>query len=284
MTDARWARKADALLAAWQHHYGSYLAPGGVALGLGPAQLETRCGDAWPGPDGLVDTEDDENNWGACTLRSLTGSELAVLASRSISPSIGPGHVEIAKRAMAALAEAGIPVPSGTVGNGTIPVPRATIHCDSRTVKDANGKAVTIPHFVWFANFATPEDGAAYYLHLLGGAGRAELAKPGTVASLAAAMYARGYFGGFHPHAIYTAADGTQHDGNRENIAAYAKLIDYWLPIIRAGLVGWTPIDAPTLPAPPALPATVPPPIPLEVDWDELRKDRDAMIKDDDEQ
>ncbi len=233
----RWEKKASALSTAWERRYGTQLPKEGVILGLGPAQLETRCGDSWPGPDGLLDTDDDENNWGACTLRSLNAAEREVLAKAQIYPTVGKGHNEVARRAMQALADAGIPVPSGTVA-GTIPVPHATIHCDSSTRLDANGKAVTIPHFVWFAGFATPEDGAEYYLHLLGSGGRAELAKPGTAWSLAAAMYARGYYGGFHPHAKYIGKDGLEHDGNQENIAAYAKLITYWLPQIRAGLGG----------------------------------------------
>ncbi len=274
----RWQRKAQALADAWTSHYGSVLPHDGIALGLGPAQLETRCGDAWPGPDGLLDTSDDERNWGACTLRALTGEEHGVLDSAKIYPSIGQGHVEIAKRAMVALATAGFEVPSGVVAG--INVPRATIHCDSHTVKDAHGKSVTIPHFVWFANFANDVDGAAYYLHLLGSGGRAELARPGNGWSLAAAMYARGYFGGFHPHAKYIGKDGTEHDGNAENIAAYAKLIDYWLPQIKASLASWSPE---TIPVPqPADPNALTPatPFTVQLDWDELRVERDAAVAD----
>ncbi len=239
---SRWQDKADALGAAWHARYGAGQPGGrdltteGLALGLGPAQLETRCGDAWPGPDGLVGTADDERNWGACTLRSLNAVEHAVLKAAGIYPTIGTGHNQRAAAAMAALADAGMTPPSGLIGTTGIAASSATIHCDSRTVKDANGKPQTIPHFVWFANFATHVDGAAYYLHLLGSSARLVLQNAGTAHELAAAMYRRGYYGGFKPHSTYTAADGTVHDGNAENIAAYERLILYWLPQIKAAL------------------------------------------------
>lgn len=248
MTTARWQRKAAALADAWQYMYGDGLQATGVALGLGPAQLETRCGDSWPGPDGLLDTADDERNWGACTLRGLSAVELACLNAAGIKPTIGTGHVQRAIDAMAALSAAGIARPSGTVASGRIDVPSATIHCDSRTVRDAaTGKSITIPHFVWFANFSSDRDGAAYYLHLLGTRARGVLVDGGSAYQLAAAMYAQGYFGGFHPHGSYVAADGSTHDGNTENIAAYEANIQYWLPEIRAALFSSPANSNPTL-------------------------------------
>lgn len=251
MTTERWHQKADALSEAWTERYGSVLPVAGVALALGPAQLETRCGDAWPGPDGLVGTDDDERNWGACTLRSLNAEERAAVAEAGLRPTVGPGHNEIARKAQQAVIDAGLPIPSGTVA-GSIPVSGATIHCDSRTVKDANGKPVTIPHFVWFANFATHKDGAAYYLHLLGDGSRKVLQAGGSGWQLAEAMYRRGYYGGFHPHAMYTGKDGQVHDGNRENIAAYANLINRFLPEITLALRTWR-TDSP----PPTVPLTL---------------------------
>lgn len=234
---SRWQEKYDALATAHSQRYGIDLPRDGVILGLGPAQLETRCGDAWPGPDGLVGTDDDERNWGACTLRSLNAAEAKCLRDAKISPTIAKNHVEVEKAAMAALAVAGLPRASGTLAG--INVPSATLHCDSRTVKDpTTGKAVTIPHFAWFANFATHVDGAAYYLHLLGQSGRDVLKRSGSAHELATAMYNRGYYGGFKPHSSYTAKDGTVHDGNAENIAAYEANINYWLPAIRAALNG----------------------------------------------
>lgn len=241
----RWHDKAEALDEAWRRRYGTDLSRDGVALALGPAQLETACGDAWPGPDGLVGTNDDERNWGACTLRSLSAEERAVLDGKGIKPTIGKGHVERAAAAMAALAEAGMKPPSGQIGDTGIEASGATIHCDSRTVKDPNtGKPITIPHFVWFANFASHVDGAEYYLHLLGAGARKVIAKPGTAYELAAAMYARGYFGGFKPHAKYTGADGKEHDGNAENIGAYAGIVQQKLVAIKPGLADWR-ADAP---------------------------------------
>lgn len=242
MTDVeRWHRKATALAQAYNERYHAALPASGIALGLCPAQLETRCGDAWPGPDGLLDTDDDERNWGACTLRGLNGAEKSVLDAAGIKPSIGPGHVDIAKRAMAALADAGVPVASGVVA-GDIQVPRATLHCDSHTEKDpASGKKLTIPHFAWFANFDSDSEGAKYYLHMLGAAGRAVLAQANaTPTALATAMYAHYYFGGFHPRGKYVDAQGKEHDGNAENIAAYAGQIQYWLPPIKDALRDWS--------------------------------------------
>lgn len=251
MSNERWQVKAKALQDGWVYRYKDQLPIEGVILGLCPAQLETRCGDAWPGPDGLAGTDDDERNWGACTLRSLSVAEHAILKEKGIKPTIGPNRDIVAKSAMQALAEAGLARPSGTVGGEPyINVPSATIHCDSRTVKDAvTGKPVTIPHFVWFANFATHADGAAYYLHLLGDGARSVLKAKGSSYDLAAAMYRRGYYGGFKPHSKYIAADGTEHDGNAENIAAYQKLIDYWHPQIKAALLGYalTPVAKPVL-------------------------------------
>lgn len=219
-----WHAKAIALNEAWNLHQQGTLTQPGIILGLSPAALETQAGEAWPG----------EYNWGACTLRSLNAAEAQVLKAAGLKPSIAKGHQEIERKAMQALADAGIPRPSGTVAG--IFVPSATIHCDSRTVKDATGKPVTIPHFVWFANFADDIGGAAYYLHLLGQGARQVLLSGGTPYELAAAMYRRGYFGGFHPHEIYTAKDGTEHDGNAENIAAYESLIQVWHRRIKAAL------------------------------------------------
>jgi peptidoglycan hydrolase-like protein with peptidoglycan-binding domain len=236
----RWQRKYTALAAGYVKLYGANYAAlphAGVCLGLGPAQLETKCGDAWPGPDGLVDTADDERNWGACTLRGLNAAEAKVLANAHIWPTIGKGHENVARAAMAALAAAGLPPASGPVAGGRLFCPSATLHCDSHTVKNpVTGKSETIPHFAWFANFTSDEDGAAYYLHMLGSTARAVLARGGTAHELASAMYAKYYYGGFHPRGTYVAKDGTTHDGNAENIAAYESNICYWLPVIHAAL------------------------------------------------
>jgi len=230
-----WKEKGEALAAAWAGRYTGALSLPGVILGLGPAALETQAGEAWPG----------EHNWGACTLRSLNAVEATCLKVASIYPTIARGHQEVEHRAMETLEAAGIPRPSGTIAG--IDVPSATIHCDSRTVKDANGKSITIPHFVWFANFDNDVDGAAYYLHLLGQGARQVISDGGTPHDLASAMYRRGYFGGFHPHAIYVAKDGTEHDGNAENIAAYEALIQVWVTRIRVALRPDAPPTPPTL-------------------------------------
>ncbi len=260
MIDARWQSKFDALSEAYRLSYGKDLPHAGVILGLCPAQLETKCGDAWPGPDGLVGTEDDERNWGACTLRGLNAAERAVLNAAGIFPTINAGHNNRAAEAMQALRDAGLTLPGpgfivGKDGKSTdIAISGGTIHCDSHTEVDpATGKKVTIPHFVYFANFPDHVQGARYYLRLLGAGARKVLEQGGSSYALAAAMYAQFYYGGFHPRGMYKTpgpdkilgtADDETHDGNAENIGAYQKLIDYWRPKIQAALTGGTSVKS----------------------------------------
>jgi hypothetical protein len=62
-----------------------------VALGVSVAIHETLAGDAWPGPDGIVGTSDDENNWGATTLRALNSAEQWALATDALERIIAAG-------------------------------------------------------------------------------------------------------------------------------------------------------------------------------------------------
>lgn len=264
----RLKRKATALADAWKRRYGVTPAKHTVILALCPPSAETKLGDSWPGPDGVVGTQDDENNWGATTFRQLNAAEAAAVKAAGIAPTVGPGHVEAAKQAMAAIAAAGLPVASGELRG--VKVPKATIHCDSKTVL-INGAKVQQPYFVWFANFEDESHGAEYYLTFVadpGNPARAVLDNPKSgVANLAAAMYARGYFWGFKPHGVFMTpgvdgimgtADDEKHDGNAENIAAYAQWLSPHFANISAALASWTPSDAPapgketdTEPAPP---------------------------------
>jgi hypothetical protein len=244
-----WLRSKAAYYAeAWRRSFGVVPTLHNVALGCSVAAHETICGDAWRGPDGELGTADDENNWGACTLRSLNAAEKAVIAKAGIVPTVGKGHEERARAAMRALSEAGIPPASGTI-KGLV-VPRATIHCDSLT--DGTGLH---PYFVWFANFATPVDGARYFQFLLVGQQKQKQAAivlehdAGNEAGLAAAMYAAGYFKGFYdPAKIYE--DGAT--GRQKNIDAYANRIRAFRPQFTAALTGepWPP---PMPPDPPLL-------------------------------
>lgn len=227
-------RKADACAIGWQWLYGSPPPARCVALALGPATHETHAGDDWPGPDGLVGTDDDDRNWGACTLRALSAAELAVVAAAGVVPTVGKGHEDAARRAQQAIVDAGLPLPHGR------------IHCDSRTVRGPDGKPRLEPYFVWFATFASDAEGAEYYLGILAGrstpkGARAVLLDPaGTERELAAMMYRQGYFWGFHPH------DGGA--GDQANIDDYARACEALWPGIEGALAGWTPPPAPARP------------------------------------
>jgi hypothetical protein len=76
--------KCDAYIEAWRRAFGDAPSFVNTALAVSVAWHETRCGDAWPGHDGLVNTEDDENNWGATTLRSLNAAEQWILATHAM--------------------------------------------------------------------------------------------------------------------------------------------------------------------------------------------------------
>lgn len=253
---ARWHRKADALAAAWERRNGALPAKHTVLLALCPPSAETRCGDSWPGPDGELGTQDDENNWGATTARSLNAEELAAVKAAGIVATVGPGHVVAAKAAQAALESAGLGFVPMTTKRGIL-IPRGTIHCDSRTEKRGDGRSVQVPYFVWFAAFDTDDQGAEYYLTFVAEPGfpsRAVLENPkATVHNLAAAMYARSYFWGFKPHGIYThpgadkvlgTADDELRDGNAENVTAYGRWLEPHFATISAALKDWQPRPA----------------------------------------
>jgi hypothetical protein len=83
--------KCDAYIEAWRRAFADKPSFVNTALAVSVAWHETRCGDAWPGPDGLVDTEDDENNWGATTLRSLNSAEQWILATHALKLLVDAG-------------------------------------------------------------------------------------------------------------------------------------------------------------------------------------------------
>lgn len=237
MASERWTRKAKALRDAWQRRFGEVPPEHAVIGALSVAQFETHCGDAWPGPDGIIGTQDDENNWGATTLRSLNAAERQVLSDAGLRPTIAKGHEKVAQAAMQRLRASGLPLPQGV------------IHCDSSP--QAGGQ---VPHFVWFASFPTETEGAEYFLRLLAGSKEKPkraygvLKSGGSSRDLAAAMYAAGYYGGFHFHGTYLCkatpekpckqkhTEPTEHDGNAENIDSYAGGLRATAAAARAGL------------------------------------------------
>ena len=123
MTPDRIRLKATAYTMAWARIFGTEPSLHNVMLGLAPALFETAAGDSWKGPDGLLDTEDDPNNWGATTLRPLNSAELAAVAAAGIKPTLGPDRDKRARDAEAAIRAAGLSLPRGE------------IHCDSRPTK-----------------------------------------------------------------------------------------------------------------------------------------------------
>src|ERR1700722_12382724 len=190
-TEERWVTKANAFVAGWQDIFpGGHPSAWGVALGLAVAQHETYCGDAWAG----------EHNWGGVQLGGLNTSEATCLNNAGIVAT--PSSVPAAR---AALAAAKIYRAGGA------------LHVDSSPASGTQRY-----YFAWFAAFANDEAGAAYFIRVLAknrvGCGNVLRGAIGSWRSdsslLASAMYATGYYEGFHdPH---TAA------GKAANIADYA--------------------------------------------------------------
>src|SRR5207247_5180203 len=123
MTPDRIRKKLTAYSSAWTKRFLQPPRTHNQLLALCVAIHETGAGDFWPGPDGVLDTPDDEHDWGATTLRPLTAEEEAVVRAAGVYPTVGPGHETAARAAMAAIAAAGLPFPQGV------------IHCDSSPKK-----------------------------------------------------------------------------------------------------------------------------------------------------
>lgn len=233
MSVAQIQSDADAMAEAWREQLHSEPTLHALVLCVAQGTWETQMGRAWPGPDGLVGTADDENNVGACNLRSLNAAELAAVAAAGLTPTVGAGHEARAQAAEAAVVAAGLPLASGVKGGVTIP--RAHIHCDSRPLKGGGVE----PYFVWFAAFDSLKDGCRYYLHIAAEGpdhtrAKAVLDNPnGTEAQFAAALRAQGYYTGRH--------DNSTPEGWAQNVADYTAALCRLTPGIRAALAGWTP-------------------------------------------
>ena len=184
MTTARWYQKADSLAKAWRAKIGLPASKQAIEYTLCVAQHETLCGDAWAG----------EHNWGACTLRPLNASELAVLSAKGIhAPPPGTALANI--RAAEALARQAL-LEAGLMGSDR------ALHwdCTPRT-----------GYFTWFAAFGDDVSGAAYLVKILV-SDRPTCAtqlRSGTLDGLARAMYATHYYTGIHtdPEANITDYD-----------------------------------------------------------------------------
>lgn len=273
MTAARWHDKADAFVHGWRERRGDDPPLHAVVLGLSVAQHETACGDSWPG----------EHNWGAVQKRVPNAAEKALLSQKGIVPS--PKNVAAAR---AAIAEAGLPVVD------------EALHVDS-----SPGKGW---YFVYFWAYQTDVGGASLFVKIIAVNRPACLAillnDYGSETQLAQAMYNSRYYEGFYEKTKwYTkGADGKWHkwtsadptpegavQGATLNVRAYAGALAAITPAIRLALKDWhvpsgEPTEDPapeTEPAPPPHADTEPAPplIHIDVDWDEIRRDRDDLIK-----
>jgi hypothetical protein len=266
MTPERIRLKARAFREGWRRWYGVAPSLHCQVLALTVAIFETQAGDAWKGADGVLDTPDDERNWGATTLRPLNVDERGAIAAAAYAavphPPSGYGltldgkfkwlwvgvftingkdetrTLALSVAELAAVApwtpiiraghEERAKAAEKAIRDAGLELPPAHIHCDS---SPALG-----PYFVWFAAHETDEGAAEYFIKLLcktkdGGdkRTRAVLENPnGTEQELAAAMYSHGYFTGHN--------DPKQPGGAQKNIDEYASNLRRISPSVRAAL------------------------------------------------
>lgn len=83
--------KLPAFRAAWRRIYGGDPSSNAELIGLSVALFETQAGDSWPGPDGVIGTQDDQRNWGATNLRGLRAHEQFLLGASAIQRIIDAG-------------------------------------------------------------------------------------------------------------------------------------------------------------------------------------------------
>ena len=198
--------KADALLAAWERVTGQPPpCRSAVLLCLAQAQLETRCGDAWPGC----------HNWGATDYRSLRLGELTDYQGGTLVA----GHWLHA---------------DGSHGADRRPGDVAQMHLDTHP---GGGS-----YPMWFAAFDDDTSGAAYYLRIVLRMAGEVLASPlATSSDLATAVYLHGYYEGVHPGARpYTARTLPLTAPELANVADYARGLDRCRASIEPALTDWT--------------------------------------------
>jgi hypothetical protein len=321
MTLSRWHQKANAFVTAWRRRFGNDPTQHAVVLGLSVAQHETRCGDAWPGPDKIPNTADDENNWGACTFRAVNAAEYAAIAQQASQQLTASGqalrgtltfqgtHVVVwvtptgqkLPLNQAELAQVAPWLPTVGAGhNQRAANAEAAILASGLGLASGSLAGITVPrahihcdsrpvsggnvpYFVWFAAFATPADGCEYFLHLLAGNGKPAKAVLDNPAGTEQQLASAMYSKGYFTgfHDPKTA------EGRQANIDAYAGSLRAITPSIRYALADWSlpPLVEPTGdtdPAPPTDPVAQP--LPLDVDWDEHNRSRDRIIREQDDE
>lgn len=240
---AEWWLKANAVASA----VGGEPKMQTVVMYLTIAEGETACGEAtgWEG----------EHNWGATTARALHADEHAVLEAAGVRATVDLR--DLRAREFAARAAIAAAVAAGKLSD---PGPTVALHCDSAPT--------TGPYFVWFAAFPDDVAGAKYFASFFRAAAERDALASGAPYAMASAMYAAGYFKGFHVgHGLYEQREGRwvllmpgegastpTKTGAELNIAAYASTLERLGPVIRAALVGWTPGAEPEVYAEPAAP------------------------------
>ena len=202
----RWYTKANGFVEAWQVELATDQAPmkNTVVLALSVAQLETKCGDVWPGV----------HNWGAVQARVPNDKERLVL--KSIPPH--PRNTAKGQEALRAAVER----------KEIVAFPGGSLQVDS-----SPGKGY---YWVFFAAFPDDAQGARRFVHVLTARTPrwTALVNPYcTEQELAAAMYQTGYYEG-------TNDPGTP-EGKQANINQYASAMRSWTPSIRKALAAWYP-------------------------------------------
>lgn len=220
MSIERWYAKGNAYADGWKTLFGVFPSLWNTSLGLSVAQHETQCGDAWQ-TDGLS-----EHNWGAVQKRKLTPAEHAAILAAGVHL-LPHGSV---KEALAAVA----PARAALAAAGFVPDHEA-LHVDSNPGPGW--------YFCFFWAFPTDAEGAAKFVHVLAeqrASCKLLLQNQGSVAELAAAMYATHYYTGFHdPHAP---------GGAQANIDDYANDLRPLFETIMGALASWTSGTAPPAP------------------------------------
>lgn len=269
MTPDRLREKLVAYREAWRIRFGRVSTEREVRCGILPACHETQCGDSWKGPDGVLNTADDERNWGACNLRKVNADELVcisasgreLLAAAGIEQNFDQERLELSPvpmhwmwidndtekvRRMLTAREAGALAPlTPTVTTGhekrakaaEAAIMHALPTCPGGVPPDGRRGHIHCdshpglgPFFVWFAAFDTDVAGCDYYLKIVTRTAAERAAiASGDPTLLARAMYQASYFGGFHPH---VPGPG----GDEANIADYARGLLRWLPQVDAAM------------------------------------------------
>lgn len=283
---------AQAMATAWKRRFNYNPTLHALIFLVAQGTHETSMGRAWPGPDGIPGTADDENNVGACTLRAVNAAEYAAIAAKAQAAlaSIGKparGTLTFVRtNAMAWVDAQGEKLPLTaeelaavtpwlpTVGAGhgqrASNAEAAIVGSGLPLASGVKGGIVipashihcdslplkgggTQPYFTWFAAFANLTDGCEYYLHL------AVENKPAMAIVTNPAGTEQQFAAALRAQGYYTGfADNSTPEGYQKNVDAYANSLRALTPGIRAALTGWQPDFG-------AIPAAPPPIAPFDL-------------------